>query len=112
MNRILRRQEGKQRNRCWKLRVFLGMCRQHFTQPVHGSFVALISQLVDGPLRESFLTRSFPERDQPGTKQLTDRLIEARALFDIDDLILTALLDESLHPIRVHRCLMEEGEYG
>jgi hypothetical protein len=43
---------------------------------------------------------------------LSNGLVKTGALLDIDDLIFAAVLDQPLHPIRMHGRFMQQCEYG
>ena len=67
---------------------------------------------VDGALGARRLPLGGPGDEQVVAHEAVDRLVELRALADVDDLVLAALPQELLHPVRVHGLLGGEGEDG
>src|SRR5215217_4190933 len=109
--RVLGLQQGQQGDRSRELGELPRGCGQDLVHPLPKRPAALVGQLVDGPLRPLLLSHRLPGCDQTETPQTVDRLVDARPLAHVDDLVLAALLDELLHPVGVHRRLVQETQH-
>ena len=109
---VVRREQRQERQRRRKGREFTCGLGELLAQPEAGGVAAGFGDFVDRALGKGPVALGFADGDQVAAQQAVDGLVQAVALADVDDLVLTARLDELLHPVGMHRGFGEHREDG